>query len=196
MAKKELSEKELSSDELSFRRQPMHIGMRRGGFRAGDILLVVLAVLVTALMIFLGAKVIPAIRSSFSSYSEELCFTVEYPISLTDTLPQEGDGWVLLDSDGAICTVRLVEYSEEDGVCRVMLLRSNATYREESGYQIEDIRISVGSTLYFRGVSGRYFAATVLSLESTRFAPPVHDQTESEGDGETENTENGEDLNE
>lgn len=193
MAKKELSEKELSNDDLAFRRQPLRSGVRRSGFRGGDMLLVLLAVLVTALMIFFGAKVIPAIKESFSSYSEDISFTVEYPFSLTDTLPQEGDGWVLLDSDGATCTVQLVEYSKEDGVCRVALLRKNATYREETGYQIEDVRISVGSTLYFRGVSGHYFAATVLSLESDRFAPPVHDYEGSEENGEGEN---GEDLNE
>lgn len=190
MAKKEFSDKESLGEELSFRQPPPRNGMRRGGFRAGDMLLVALAILVTALMIFLGAKVIPALRESFSSYSEELYFTVEYPISLTDTLPQAGDGWVLLDSDGAICTVRLVEYSEEESVCRVTLLRSNATYREEVGYEIEDIRIAVGSTLYFRGVSGRYFAATVLSLESERFASSVNDYMEPE------NTENGEEPNE
>jgi len=190
VANKELSEKELLGDESSIRQHVSRSSMRRGGFRAGDMLLVLLAILVTALMIFLGAKVIPALRASFSSYSEEICFTVEYPMSLADTIPQAGDGWVLLDSDGAICTVRLVEYSADEGICRVMLLRSNATYQEEYGYRIEDIRIAVGSTLYFRGVSGRYFAATVLSIESDRFHPPVHDSTESEGYG-TDGAENG-----
>ncbi len=196
MAKKDRSEKEQLAEELSFRRETMRVGMRRNGFRAGDVLLVALAVAVTALMIVLGARVIPALRASFSSYSEELLFTVEYPISLTDTLPQAGDGWVLLDSDGMICTVQLVEYAEEEGICRVMLVRQNAVFREGVGYSIGNTRVSVGSVLYFRGMSDRYFAATVLSLESSRFAPPVYEKAEDEVSGGQTNDENGEDENE
>ena len=176
MAKKEKNEREHTSEELSFQRETLRIGMRRNGFRAGDVLLVVLAVAVTALMIILGARVIPALRASFASHNEALLFTVEYPLSLTDTLPQEGDGWVLLDSDGMICNVQSVDFSAEEGICRVVLLRKNAVYRENVGYSIGNTRVSVGSTLYFCGVSDRYFAATVLSLESDRFSPQITEE--------------------
>lgn len=196
MAKKERSEKEQAAEELSFQRETIRVGMRRNGFRAGDVLLVVLAIAVTALMIILGARVIPSLRESLSSYNEELLFTVEYPISLTDTLPQSGDGWTLLDSDGRICIVRLVEFSAEEGICRVMLYQKNAEYREDVGYSIGNTRISVGSTVYFCGVSDRYFAATVLSLESKRFPPPVYEETGSEDSTDTDGAGKKEELNE
>ena len=195
MAKKERLEKEQAAEELSFQRETMRVGMRRNGFRAGDVLLILLAVTVTVLMIVLGARVIPSLRSSFSSHNEELLFTVEYPLSLTDTLPQTGDGWTLLDSDGKICTVQLVEFSAEEGICRVMLYQKNAVYRENIGYSSGNTRISVGSTLYFCGVSDRYFAATVLSLESKRFPTPVYEETEIEDFADTDDIKK-EELNE
>lgn len=184
MAKKEIPEKELSGDELSFRKRNVQNSVRRGGFRGGDIVLVLLAVAVTAVMIFLGTRVIPAIRENFSSYHEEVRMTVEYPVTLTDMLPQAGDAWTLLDADGAICTVREVDYSEEEGICRVTLLRKDAVYRDGEGYTIENIRIAVGSKLYFRGVSDRYFAVTVLTMDSDRFA--LQTETEMNEAEETE----------
>lgn len=155
--------------------------VRRGGFRAGDAVLVVLAILLVAVLILLASTVLPAIRENFREYEEELLFTVEIPMQSENTgaLPEAGDAWVLLDSGGAVCTVRAVEYVEEAAVCRVTLLRRNTIYREGEGYHIAGTRIAVGSTLYFRRDPEYYFAALVTGLDSERFALPA-ETTDSE----------------
>lgn len=178
MAKKETTEKTLLADARADRRNSISNGSRKSGFRMGDLLLVILATSLIAVLILLGAEVIPSIRRSFSTYKEEIVFTVEYQMPPIEELPRANDQWVLLDSDGAVCTVRKVEYSLEEKVCSITLLRKNALYRDGEGYMIDETRIAVGSTLYFQCSGDQYFAVTVTALESERF-PQVTEFTET-----------------
>ena len=165
----------------------------RRGFHVGDVLLVVLAVLAVAVMIFAASVIVPAVRENFREYDENLTFTVEFPFTETENhiLPRVGDIWVLLDSEDAVCTVRAVEYSEETSFCRVTLLRKDATYREGKGYMIEGTRISVGSKIYFRRDPEHYFAAIVTALDTDRFERPEETTAEAEDEGTKEGNSNG-----
>jgi len=152
----------------------------RSGFHVGDALLVLLALLIVAVLIFTASVIVPAVRDNFREYEEDLTFVVEFPFTESDTVtpPGVGDLWVLLDSEDAVCTVRNVAYSAEGGYCRVTLLRKATTYREGDGYMIEGTRISVGSTIYFRRDPEHYFAALVTGISSDRF--PIPETTASD----------------
>ena len=154
---------------------------RQSPFRAGDVVLVLLAILLIAALIILAYWLVPRVRENYREYKEELLITVELPLSagLLENLPKAGDAWVLLDSDGAVCTVRSVDYEEGDTVCRVTLLRREAIYRESEGYHIAGTRVSIGGKLYFRRDLEDYFAATVVGMTSNRF-PEIEETTASE----------------
>ena len=165
------------------------IVIRKNGIHAGDVILVILAVLLMAVLILAASIVVPAVRARFSEFDEELLFTVEFPLTAENAqkLPEIGDVWMLLDSDGAVCTVREVNYSEEDSICRVALLRGSATYRKGEGYVIESTRIAVGATLYFKRNPEHYFAVTVTGLSSERFLGiELAEETEQASDEEGE----------
>lgn len=178
MSRKEANRSDFRSGESEGRKKT-HGDIRRGVFHSGDILLVCLAVLLIALLILIGSVVLPAIRENFREYNESLLFTVEFPLEAGEELPKIGDGWVLLDSDGAVCTVRAVEYLEDEALCHVTLLRKNTVYREGEGYSIGETRVAVGTTLFFRRDIDRYFAASVTALESDRFLPQTEETSEA-----------------
>ena len=172
----------MAKNKRSLRREA-HKTAYGHAFHFGDALLILLAVLLVAGLILLAAVIVPAIRANFREYDEELRFTIEVPMTDTQFLPKAGDAWILLDSGDAVCTVRDVAYSQETATCRVTLLRKYATYREGEGYMIEGTRIAVGTTLYFRCGPERFFAASVLGLQSDRFELP---ETTADPDGTTE----------
>ena len=72
---------------------------RRGSFRAGDAVLILLAVLLVAVLIVLASVIVPAVRENYREYKEELLITVDIPVTheRVERLPVPGDAWVLLD---------------------------------------------------------------------------------------------------
>ena len=148
--------------------------MKGSSFGAGDFLVILLALILVAVLVLLATRSLPGLRADFEKQEEEIFLKVEYPIQSGsgEALPKKDDPWVLLDSDGAIFTVHSVELSYDQTVCRVLLKRK-VSYREGYGYSVEDTRIAIGTTLYFRkdlaANQVAYFAVSVIGLHSARF---------------------------
>ena len=147
---------------------------RGRSFGAGDFLVILLALILIAVLVLLATRSLPRLRADFEKQEEEIFLKVEYPVKSgsEESLPKKDDPWVLLDSDGAIFTVHSVELSYDQSVCRVLLKRK-VSYREGHGYSVEDKRIAIGTTLYFRkdlaANQVAYFAVSVVGLHSARF---------------------------
>lgn len=155
--------------------------LNRNAFRPGDAVLILLAVLLVAVVIALASVIVPEVKDSSKEYKDELFITVDLPVSPESgsELPSVGDRWILLDSNGAECTVREVKYEAGTALAEITLLRKEAIYREGEGYLIAGTRISIGGKLYFRRDREEYFAATVTGLNSERF-PVLEETTEAE----------------
>ena len=155
--------------------------LNRNAFRPGDAVLILLAILLVAVVIALASVIVPEVKDNNKEYKDELLITVDLPVSPESGigLPSVGDRWILLDSNGAECTVRDVRYEEGATLADVTLLRKEAIYRDGEGYLIAGTRISVGGKLYFRRDREEYFAATVTGMNSARF-PALEETTETE----------------